>query len=251
VGGRATLPRYRRPRMRRRGLLGLGIAAVVAGAACGLDGGGLFAGDGLDASVRTDASLLDAAGGQGGDAGMHPESAEDASEEAAATSDAGGDDAADTGSTFPDAGPCDGGLVCNGVCVAGATDCTACSGAPLLCAASGTCGTDCASCPGASIQCFNCDSSRGDPVGTCQPINSSGYCLDENDYPASPSINYGYHCACPSNDAGDCPGATQTCADLGGIFDPGNVCKTCGEASTDGVACKGGGVCNAATFTCK
>ena len=125
-----------------------------------------------------------------------------------------------------------------------ATSCVACAGAPLLCAGTGACTSDCTACPGAPIECFDCDFTRAHPVGTCQPMNTDVYCLNDNDYPND-------HCACPSNDAGDCPGTTLTCSDLGGILDPGNVCKTCGEPNTDKQPCNGGGKCDEKSATCK
>ena len=61
------------------------------------------------------------------------------------------------------------GLSCNGACMAGATDCTGCPGATLLCAARGECVSDCAAgCGGATpLECFVCDSEQQHPVGTC------------------------------------------------------------------------------------
>jgi hypothetical protein len=153
----------------------------------------------------------------------------------------------------PEAAPCSSGVMCNGQCIQ-ASDCSSCSGATLLCAASGTCASDCAACSDAQqkpmpIECYACDENRANPVGTCQYDDTTQYCLS-GDYTRA-SANGGFRCLCGDAGAGDCPGDTQVCTPSpGGV----NLCLTCGEVyvgSLDGLACKNGKTCGAAAHACK
>jgi hypothetical protein len=228
--------------MRARLLAAAGVApvALLVAAACGLDQSGLL-------DVNGDASIDATMGGDGTAPADDAASLEvDGSHDGAFASDDGSNADDDDGEgdaaaidAGPDAGPCSG-VVCNDVCVDAST-CETCDGSTLFCASTGRCGSSCTSCTGLPIQCFDCDSNRAHPVATCQPPDASAYCLNGDIYPR-------YHCGCPDEDAGECPGATQTCSELGILS--GDVCRTCGEDNTDMAACKGGGTCDEATAKC-
>jgi hypothetical protein len=180
--------------------------------------------------------------------------------------DAGTDAAPDTGSgndsatPMPDASvadasvECDAGLLCHGQCL-GATDCSSCSGATLLCAATRTCASSCDACRDTNdkplpTECYSCDSNYKNPIGQCAPADATSYCLSGS-YFGSYGGGAGYHCSCPSGDAADCPGSTQVCATIGAA----KLCVTCGEPtpmSLSGVACKTSGTsCNPDALTCQ
>jgi hypothetical protein len=164
-------------------------------------------------------------------------------------------DAASDADAAPDAGPvsCPSGLLCNGQCTQ-ASDCTGCTGAPLLCAPLGMCTSDCTVCHDAQnkampIECFACDQNRANPQGTCQYDDQSQYCLSGNYAAASPAG--GFRCLCDDAGAGACPGDTQVCAATPGGT---NVCLTCGEVYLNdltGQACKNGKTCSAAAHACQ
>jgi hypothetical protein len=140
-----------------------------------------------------------------------------------------------------DAGPCLG-VACNGGCLADASDCRGCTGSPLFCAATRACGASCAGCGGNRIECFDCDSNRQNPVGTCQPFDAGSYCIMGSNYP-------NLHCGCANkNDPTPCPGETQVCGDIAPFT---IACMTCGEPGTDGLACRGGGACSQDEATCQ
>jgi hypothetical protein len=216
--------------------------------ACGLDVGGLGAPDeggvaeagldgvlsaegGAEGSTGIDAwSGADAGGHEGGDAGAAEGAGSDAKGEA---SNADG--------PAPEAG-CTG-VTCNGVCT-NAPDCQTCNGAPLLCAGTKTCGADCAACPSSPIECFACDITRRNPIGTCEANDPASYCLNTN-YAGAYNGGQGYHCACYP---GACPGATQVCMNVGGTGPLS--CFTCGEAYTQAGQCENLGNCNAQQAKC-
>jgi hypothetical protein len=208
-----------------------------------------------------DASSTDV--GSGGDVGALPDSGVEAG--ADAERDVVSDSARDTTQEAPgDAGPdaldsavdapaCTTGLRCNGTCIA-AADCRSCPGAPLLCAPRGECVARCTSCADGAdaalpIECFTCDPSHQNPLGTCQATDPGSYCLSGN-YFGSLDGGAGYHCGCSSGDAGECPGASQVCV----VFGSSPVCLTCGEPTPSGsssLACKQGGTtCNPSTYAC-
>jgi hypothetical protein len=148
--------------------------------------------------------------------------------------------------------PCDG-LMCNGTCVH-TSDCSSCPGAPLLCRPLGTCMSDCKTCgepgdaaqPRSNIECFACDNTHANPIGTCELDQPSTYCLSGNFFGAYGN-GPGYVCAC--GDAGACPGSNEVCVPLGS----GMFCETCGQASTanlEGEACQGGGTCMQSAHMC-
>ncbi len=226
--------------MRARSLVVVGLApvAILVAVACGLDDGGL-----LEFGDDASATPLDATSGAIDGTSLNADGNPAGDDDGASGHDGGDDDGAealDASDSGPDAGPCSG-VLCNGACV-DASSCVACFGSPLFCASSGTCGSRCAACPGLPIQCFDCDSNRLNPVATCQPQDASAYCLNSDIYPR-------YHCGCPDDDAGECPGTTQTCTTYSILT--GNVCQTCGEPNTDQAPCKGGGTCDEATAQCK
>jgi len=153
----------------------------------------------------------------------------------------------------PEATPCTSGMMCNGQCIQ-ANDCSSCTGATLLCAATSTCASDCSACSDAQhkampIECYACDQNRANPVGTCQYDDTTQYCLS-GDY-TSANASGGYRCLCADAGSGDCPGDSQVCTPSpGGV----NLCLTCGEvyvSSLDGLACKDGKTCSAAAHECK
>jgi len=161
-------------------------------------------------------------------------------------------DMAQPDSSAPDAqstdiGPlCKSGLVyCNGSCISG-TDCTGCSTGKLFCKATGACLSSCATCSGLAdtpvpIECFACDKSQNNPIGTCEYDNTSGYCLNA-DYSTAFKGGAGEHCDCSNTNVTNCVGNQHVCKPAGGT----DWCVTCGESgiSTNGLPCKGGGTCN-------
>jgi hypothetical protein len=245
-------------------LLVLGAAGIIA--ACSSDTSGTGAildassdvsssGDGSsDTTVPpTDSPSVDGPSPEGsptdaGDGGSKEASLQDGPLEtgpdvqAEAAADAGSDaDAACTG------------VICNGQCTE-STDCHGCSGAPLLCGPSNQCVTDCQGCSdsnegGLPIECFACDSSHQNPLGSCQYGDAGAYCLNgdySNQYTGGP----GYRCGC--DDVSACPGATQVCVPLGNL--DASFCLTCGEATLanlQGQSCKGGGACQTSQANCQ
>jgi hypothetical protein len=162
-----------------------------------------------------------------------------------------GSDAAPDGPVEAAPPSCDG-LMCNGTCIH-ASDCSTCAGAPLLCRRTGTCDVDCKNCgeagdAGQPIECFACDSTHAHPIGTCESEDSP-YCLGGDYFGAPPGT--GYHCGCPSGDAGDCPGSQQVCFQLNGQ----NLCAACGEpiplSASGGTTCKTGTSCNSSAHSCQ
>jgi hypothetical protein len=145
------------------------------------------------------------------------------------------------------------GIVCNGTCMTD-TDCRSCAGAPLLCPSTGQCMASCQGCSASNggalpIECFACDRNHANPIGSCQPNDPTAYCLS-GDYAGQYQNGTGYRCSC-SNGNG-CPGATQVCIPLGNY--DGGFCLTCGEStvgSMQGVACTGGGSCQASLAACQ
>ena len=155
---------------------------------------------------------------------------------------------ADADADAGDSGAACSGLICNGQCVA-TDDCTACTGAPLLCAANHACVSACSGCDGQPTECFSCDAQHANPIGTCGPASASAYCLDGN-YFGSYRGGAGYHCGCSDGGSGSCPGNSQTCVTIGSA----PVCVTCGEPVPSGFiagACKRGGTCSANALTCQ
>lgn len=111
-----------------------------------------------------------------------------------------------------------GGACCGDQCVP--RDCAGCNAGSLFCPfhagianSNGYCGTDCSGCnAGGTAEhttCFSCAS--GTPVGSCAA--NSADCPQDLD---------GGACPCPSGDAGECPGAGQTCTTVDGH----SVCLT-------------------------
>jgi hypothetical protein len=195
-----------------------------------------------------------------GTSGAGPESGEDAATvDVFAPGDGGADsnqptdakaDAVDAAPVEAAPPPCDG-LMCNGTCIH-ATDCSTCAGAPLLCRRTGTCDSDCKNCgeagdAGQPIECFACDSTHKNPVGTCEADQPSTFCLSGNYFGAYKNGAPGYVCSC--SDAGACPGSSEVCVPLGS----GMFCETCGQASTanlQGATCQGGGTCQQSAHSC-
>jgi large repetitive protein len=187
-------------------------------------------------AIEVDTGSVDATGSDA--------SGGDAARADAAGADAGGSDAAGADSARGDASaPPDAscaGVFCNGVCTTD-TDCHACSGATLLCAANDRCLADCATCGTATTACYACDIARANPVGTCgDPDAGTAYCLVGA---------YAYHCGCST--VADCPGATQVCAAPASGTAPPNWCFTCGEAIPMATGtCKDGKTCDPTTGKC-
>jgi hypothetical protein len=224
----------------------LAAVSLVAAAACSLDKSGAGPeGPSGEPDGATDATVTDDSSPVG-----HPDSAPMDDGGPAPMSDAAQDAAA-----APDVSEagivCASGLACNGRCI-DATDCTSCPGTPLLCAAQRACMKSCSACAGdggtSPIECFACDATHGNPVGTCQPDDPTSYCLSGN-YFGAVAGSTANHCAC-DRDAAACPGSTQMCVPLGS----GSFCITCGEpvpGAATAEACKGGGTCSAASHTCQ
>jgi hypothetical protein len=221
-----------------------GMLAAVLGVACGLDKQGLD--DAIDGSAVDDAGPDLDAPVFGPDA---PAEGTDAVSSDVILADSG---VAETG----DGPPVDGtgpppdagcpGLWCNGQCTS-AADCRGCSGAPILCRATGTCGADCVSC-GDPVECFVCDINHQNPLGTCEPNDPGSYCLSDNYAGVYLDGGQGYHCGCGTTP--DCPGGDQVC--LYNVTAATNTCFTCGEAQvpTQGAMCKSGGHCNVPKAHC-
>jgi hypothetical protein len=231
--------------------------AVVATDAMAVEdsGSGWDAFEGVDATTM-DATVVDATaddGAAGDAAGADAGGADGAAADSGKTdgaagdgaaSDAGGADGAGADAARGDAAPSDAacaGVFCHGVCTAD-TDCHACSGATLLCAATNTCFADCTTCGTATTACYACDVNRINPVGTCgDPSAGTASCL---------SGAYAYHCACST--VTDCPGATQVCAAPASGTAPPNWCYTCGENDPTATGtCKDGKTCDPATRQCR
>jgi len=202
------------------------------------------------AAPAQDAGPTDAASDRAVDAGPPDASGDGAVDADTGVADAVAQDAPlDTGA---EASPCTG-VICNGQCLP-ATDCHACSGAPLLCAPTHTCGTSCAGCQdtnGAAmpIDCFACDMNRKNPLGSCGYDDAGAYCLS-GDYLGQYGGGDGFQCTC--NTVADCPGSTQTCVPLGNLGD--KFCLTCGEATIgtiQGLPCKDGGACQESQALCQ
>jgi len=156
----------------------------------------------------------------------------DAQDAAVDASEGGGD----SGSTC-NAVNC-GGACCGDQCVS--RTCQGCALGTLLCpyvpgnvGANGACVADCSQCDAGGVAqpsvCWACGQTT--PAGSCTN--------DPNTCPAA--LDAGA-CACEGGDAGVCPGATQVCA--------GDTCLTCGQASTDTLACKGGKDCTQFSAAC-
>lgn len=147
---------------------------------------------------------------------------------------------------------CDG-VVCAGQCLE-ANDCRTCAGAPLLCSLTGQCVADCSGCTtgeaGLPTECFACDQNHQNPVGTCQPDDTSAYCLSGSDFGSYIDGSSGYYCECGDGGANGCPGHEQVCAPLG----LASFCLSCGQITTvslDEAGCSGGGSCNESLRTCR
>jgi hypothetical protein len=222
--------------------LGLGTLGACGsqknGPAAAPDGGTADAGDGASGEGAVERGPADASdGGPGADAKTEA--------------------AAETGADAPteaavEASSCTG-VMCAGQCLQ-AADCRSCTGAPLLCGATGTCVAACASCQDAHdaalpIDCFACDSNHQNPIGTCQPADAGSYCLS-GDYLGQYQGGPGYQCGCGTADS--CPGATQVCVPLGNRG--AAFCLTCGESTVgqiQGQPCKDGGTCQASQALCQ
>ncbi len=225
------------------------VAVVVAGCSLGLGGLGDMPGAdggepevGVDAAANGDVTVGDDSSSPG------EASATDATEGGSAEGDAPGEaSVVDSPPPPPPDAGCKG-VVCNGSC-SGMPDCSGCSGANLLCPMTKICTSDCTACQGAPIECFACDMTRMNPIGTCQRQDVGSYCLDEN-YAGAYQGGQGYHCAC--NTADDCPGDDQVCIGIGSTAPPFG-CFTCGEAFTDMATCKAGkgnAMCNEMKASC-
>ncbi len=151
-----------------------------------------------------------------------------------------------------DAAPCSG-VICNGTCLA-ASDCRGCDAGSLLCAPTGQCVSQCAGCTDNAnaalpIECFACDSTHQNPLGSCQYDDASSYCLSGDYFGAYADAEPGYRCDCSEAGVSDCPGATQVCVPLGAA----TFCLTCGEttgATLQDQSCNGGGACQSQEHTC-
>jgi len=169
----------------------------------------------------------------------------------AETEDGGGNDGPG-GDTTPADAPSEAGcqgLSCNGSCMPGATDCSQCTGAPLLCTALRACVSDCTSGCGqaAPLECFVCDQNAQNPYGMCEVDDAvSNPCLNGNFNSAYIGGAAGRRCSCAGGNASACPGADQICAS-------NDVCFECGDLGLtvfDAGLCKNGHACNPATNTC-
>jgi hypothetical protein len=148
--------------------------------------------------------------------------------------------------------PCDG-LRCHGACLA-ASDCSSCAGATLLCG--NACVSDCTTCVDGQnqalpIECYSCDSTHQNPIGTCAAKDDSRYCLSGNYAGSYLDGGPGFHCSCEDGGASDCPGSTQVCAPT-----PGGptICVTCGETylfDLSDAGCKNGKSCNPSATACQ
>lgn len=203
-------------------------AAMLTGIACGIDALGTMAVDAIDGPASADGGA--SAGDSSAEGGVASDAAVDVSTD-------GGDPDAGADSGAPVVALCDAGSVfCNGACVM-ANDCRACAGAKLLCGRTRACAGNCTLCPTSPIECFACDSSQSNPVGSCEPFDAGTFCLD-GDYGS------GEHCDCSNTNVANCVAPQHVCLPAGGT----DWCVTCGEngSATNGKPCKGGGTCNAA-----
>jgi hypothetical protein len=192
---------------------------------------------------------IDAAADAASDATVEADA--DAEAVADASPDASPDAETDDGAPPEDAA-CSG-VMCNGHCLA-ASDCRGCTGASLLCGLSGVCVNDCTSCVQGStsrpVECFSCDSTRQNPVGTCESTDSNQYCLSGSYLGGYLDGSSGFHCSCGGVADAGCPGANQVCAPTPGTA---HICVTCGENyvyNLADAACSGGGVCNPSALSC-
>jgi hypothetical protein len=218
----------------------------------GLPLGGFFVGAVLGVGAFAACSVQTSGNGEAPDGGEAGASAEAAAADGGVP-DAPADISARMEAQAQEAGPCTG-VLCNGQCVA-ASDCRSCSGAPLLCGATGACRSSCAGCQDTHgtalpIDCFACDSNHQNPIGTCAYDDAGSYCLS-GDYTGQYEQGAsGYRCGC--GDGGACPGATQVCVPLGN-YDAG-FCLTCGETTVGAMQdqpCAGGGTCQASSALCQ
>jgi hypothetical protein len=217
-------------------------AGLMTAAACsvGVSGSAPESSDGGDdataseAGLPSDAGPADARADTGVDSGRLKDSGTDS-----------GDGAADAGCP---------GVICNGQCTT-ADDCAGCSGAPLLCAPKHACVSSCGTCGDSAdaslpIECFACDTTHQNPIGTCNPDAPTTYCL-AGTYFGTYHGGAGYRCACADGEAGACPGANQVCTTLGSL----ELCAACGEilpTSIAGLSCKQSGTtCNPTDNACQ
>jgi hypothetical protein len=245
--------------------LAMGTATIWASQACSTptSGTGPVDGGGTDATTISSEGGEDAAlahesstdtGSVDGPRDVQTDQGTDAADAGAVDAEAGDANVPDVGvdaDAGADASPCTG-LLCNGACISD-PDCLSCAGATLLCAPRGECVANCSACSTADAalptECFSCDQTHQNPVGTCQPADPGSFCLSGN-YFGSYDGGAGYHCGCSSGDAGECPGESQVCVAFGGS----PVCVTCGEPTPSGsgtLSCKRAGTtCNAGTGQC-
>ncbi len=213
--------------------LGVGLAGACAlSSACGIDLSGTDTADDAGNDVTTaDVTEIDGSN--------HDAASDTASPDAAPSPDAALDAALDTNVDSEAATGVDTGVACQGdlcgtTCIPTNSCATACPGRPVQCNANRTCGVDCTSCPGLPIDCAYC------PAGGVTQV-----CVGNNTMCAvSPTTA----CPCADGDAGDCPAANQVCLSMG--QGPG-FCGTCGDPSTQGKTCGGGGGCTASTGVCQ
>ncbi len=227
--------------------------------------------EGSDATVPRDAHESGALGDTGmSDAESGGDYSQDASADAGSQMDApaeaqqadgppdGAEDApldAGPGDAGPDVVTCSSGVICNGACTSDA-DCTACSGAPLLCAGSRTCVASCVGCQSTSgtlapIECFACYQNHQNPFGQCAPRAAAAYCLSGNYAMSYKGGGVGYRCQCGDAGASACPGQTQVCAPT---FTGVGLCITGGEefpTDVTGFTCKSGAMCVADAAACR
>jgi hypothetical protein len=143
----------------------------------------------------------------------------------------GGTDAAPTDDhAAPDAKP-DAGIDASGVSDGG----TAEAGTVLKFSCDAGPVSSCAACPSNPLPCVGCDMANDPVFSVCAPSNI-GHCSFL--YPAGVS-----HCTCFDGGASGCVIPQHVCV-------RGGVCRTCGEAESDLLACKGSGVCAQITAKC-
>jgi hypothetical protein len=97
----------------------------------------------------------------------------------------------------------------------------------IRCAANGACVASCEACAG-SIECIKC--SNETPQSSCEPA-ATAYCLG------------GTYERCECQTSSSCPGAAQVCVS--------GKCSSCGEPNTNGLKCKSGSNCVAASHECE
>jgi hypothetical protein len=131
-----------------------------------------------------------------------------------------------------DTGPPCLGYICNGTCLAMASDCLSCAGATLACPNGRTCVSRCDNCPGATLDCTTCTgttvtASVCESRGSASCVNNPGYS----------------HCGCTVTS--ECPSPSQVCVQ--------GICSTCGESGTDNLLCKRGfgNECRSSDRECK